>query len=126
MAVAELETDLGSPGFDGIETVGSHDRDFGSVDGTAQLLQRPLDRYTAGIHDADARAQQLGFLQTVGGEQDGGATALQIDDQVPDALPDLEIQTDRGFVEDQYRRFVQQRHRQMKPPLHAAAELRYP
>jgi hypothetical protein len=75
------------------------------------------------VHDRDAVAELLGFLDVVGREQDGLLFLLEFLDNVVDFAADLRVESGRRFIEKHDARIVHQRHGQRQALLLAAGEL---
>src|SRR5437870_1171422 len=76
----------------------------------------------AAADDGDVAAQGLGFLEVVGGENDGGAAGVDLPEELPHRTADLDIHSRGGLVEDQEARLVHERARDHQAALHASGE----
>jgi hypothetical protein len=79
--------------------------------------------HAALLEHRDAVAQRLGFFQVVGGQQHGAALLVELGDELPQRLAQLDVDTGGGLVEHDHRRLVHQRLRHQHAALHAAREL---
>ncbi len=68
------------------------------------------------------RAKRLGFLEVVRRQDDRVAVAIQLADERPEALPELDVDTRGRLVEHDHRRLVDERLADQHAALHAARE----
>ena len=80
----------------------------------------PLGHESAVVDDAHPVAEALGLFHVVGGVEHREAVTPEHLDGLQDLVAALGIDTDRGFVEDQQRRAVQQAGGDVGTPLHPA------
>src|SRR5690606_42155698 len=85
-----------------------------------QGLHRPGGDDRAAVDDRQVAAQVLGFLEVVGGEDDGGAGGVDLAQGLPHAAADLDVDTGGGLVEDQQARPRHHCAGDHQPALHAA------
>src|SRR5688572_28813664 len=93
------------------------------VGGPLELVRAPLGQDAAGVEQADAIAEQLGFGQVVGGEEDRLAPVAQAAHVVAQEAAGEDVQAGGGLVEDEERRVVNQGARDRDPLLLAGREL---
>ena len=67
-------------------------------------------------------AQRFGFLEVMRREDDRVAVAVQLADERPQALPQLDVDAGGGLVEHDHRRLVHERLADQHAPLHAARQ----
>src|SRR5579875_1179429 len=73
------------------------------------------------VHEGDPVAQRLGFFHVVGGEHDGRPPfAAQLLDALPHAVAGDRVEPHRRLVEDEQRRSVHERLRQLEASHHPA------
>ena len=97
----------------------------------ASLLRHDLDQLVVGadgdhlavVHDADAVAELLRLFHVVGRVEHRHALVAQRQDAVQDGPPALRVDADRGLVQVEHARLVQQGHADVDAPLHAAGVL---
>ncbi len=87
-----------------------------------QLARLAFGDFFAVVQHQQARAQALGFVHEVGGQQNRLALLQQQLQPLPHQVPRLRVQPGRGFVEQQQARVVDERARQAQAPLHAARQ----
>ena len=89
-----------------------------------QLLRRSLRDDFAVIDDGDAMRHAVGFLHVVSGQEHGDMLLfVQLLDVRPELVAGLRIEAERGLVEEDDFRRVQQAAGDFQAPLHAAGEL---
>jgi hypothetical protein len=73
------------------------------------------------VDDPHAVGQHVGFLEVLGGEEDGHATVGgQPADLLPEGAAALDVEACRGLVQEQDAGPVDEREREVEAPLHAA------
>ena len=88
-----------------------------------QQVLRGVERDDAArLQHRDAAAQRLGLLEIVRGEDDRVAVAVELADEAPQALPQLDVDARRGLVEHDHGRLVHERLADQHAPLHAARQ----
>ena len=87
-----------------------------------QVLRRVERDDAARLQHRDAPAQRLGFLEVVRRQDDRVAVAIQLADERPQALPQLDVDARRGLVQHDHRRLVHQRLADQHAALHAARQ----
>ena len=84
----------------------------------------PWATMLAVVDDADAMGDAVGLVHVVRGEKDGDALGLvEVLDVRPELVAALGIEAERGLVEEENFRSVQEAARDFEPALHAAGEL---
>ena len=91
-------------------------------DARQEILRRVERHDAAGLQHRDAAAQHLGFLEVVRREDDRVAVAVQLADELPEALAQLDVHARGGLVEHDDRRLVDERLADQHAALHAAGE----
>ena len=81
-----------------------------------------LGDHPAVVDDAQTVAKPLGLFHGVGGEKNGHALALEVQEPVPQGVARLGVQAGGGFVEDEQVRPVDDGPGQHEPAGHAAGE----
>jgi hypothetical protein len=76
----------------------------------------------AGVDDGDAVAEALGFLDVVGGHQDGALFGAEFGEQRVDFKADLRVEAGGGLVEEEQRGVVDEAQRDGEALLLAAGE----
>ena len=76
----------------------------------------------AGLHHRDAPAQRLGLLQVMRGQDDRVTVGVELADEGPQVLPQLDVDARGRLVEHDHRRPVHQRLRDQHATLHAAGQ----
>lgn len=79
--------------------------------------RRPFRNELPAVHDGQAIAQGVRFVQVVGGQKDRGAGLLQLPDLIPEVGAVLRIKADRRLVEEQDGRAVDQAQRDFEAAL---------
>ena len=86
-----------------------------------ERLGRALGDDAAAVDDPDAVREHVGLLEVLGREEDGhaavGREPLHL---LPERAPALHVEAGGGLVEEQDARPVDERQREVEPPLHAA------
>ena len=87
-----------------------------------ELIGRALGDHLAAVDDRQPRGELVGLLQVVGRQQHGLAAAQRASarDLLPHLGADLGVEPGRRLVEEQHLRVVDERHRDVQPPLHPA------
>ena len=86
-----------------------------------ELLGRALSDDAPVVDDPHAVRQHVGLLEVLRGEEDGhAAVARQALHLLPERAAALHVEASRGLVEEQDSRAVDERQREVEPPLHAA------
>jgi hypothetical protein len=85
-----------------------------------ELVRRSLGDHLALVNDRDAVRELIGFVQVLGGEQDGGAVRRQCAHRIPRHHPAARVQAGRRLVQEQDLRPADQAGGQVKAPPHAA------
>src|SRR5690242_20150997 len=93
------------------------------ADQAHQFVPRALGDELAVVDDADPVAQPFGLFHVVRGVQHGHPGAGQPFHALQDRVPALRVDPDRGFVQDQQLRLVQQADADVETPLHPAGVL---
>ena len=79
-----------------------------------------LGDHRAVVDDHDVVGEHVGLLQVLRGEQHRRAAAHQLLDHAPELVATLRVESGRGFVEEEHRRPVHQRGREVEPAAHPA------
>ena len=80
-----------------------------------------MGHQAAAINDSDPMSQLIRLLKVVSGEENGQPLVPgKPGDALPHGGPHLWVESDGGFVQQQHRRPVDERHRDVEPALHAA------
>ncbi len=88
-----------------------------------QEIVRGVERDdTACLEHRDAPAQRFGLLEIVCRQYDRVAIAIQLADEPPQALPQLDVDARRRLVQHDHRRLVHQRLPDQHAALHAAGQ----
>ncbi len=86
-----------------------------------QRLGRALRDDAAAVDDRQPAREPVGLLEVVGGQQDGDAIlAREADDLVPQLGARVGVEPGRRLVEEQHARPVDEAHRHVELPAHAA------
>ena len=86
-----------------------------------QLGRRALGDDLAVVDDADAVGEDVGLLEVLRGEEHGHAVVGgEARDLLPQRRAALDVEAGRRLVEEQDPRVVDEREREVEPPLHAA------
>src|ERR1019366_5979771 len=88
-----------------------------------QLTRRAFCHHTALVEHGDAVRELVGFIEVLGGEQDGDAVGNELARDLPHRVAAARIETRGRLVEEDDPRFAEQRHRKIKPAAHAARVL---
>ena len=104
---------------------GAHAEDFDHI--AFQVLGDQLARLAFGdflavVQHQQARAQALGLVHEVGGQQDGSALLQQQLQPLPHQVAGLRVEAGGGFVQQQQARAVDEGAGQRQAPLHPARE----
>ena len=85
---------------------------------------RALRDDAAVVDDADAVGDAVGLVHVMGGQEDGDALGfVELFDVSPELVAALRIEAERGLVEEEDLRRVQEAAGDFETPLHAAGEL---
>ena len=101
-------------------SVGSRSRPAAGPQLGLQLGRRPLADDAAVVDDGQSAAELVGLLEVLGGEEDGGAPAVDAADLVPHRQPAGRVEAGGGLVEEQHLGPVDEGRGQVEPPLHPA------
>ena len=74
------------------------------------------------IDDGDVAAQRFGFLEVMGGEDDGRPAGVDLAQEIPHRAPHFDIYARGGLIENQEARLVHERPRDHEATLHASRE----
>jgi predicted ATPase len=100
--------------------VGEPEPDVGAGDLALEFLGGALGDQTAVVEHRDPAGESAGFLQVLGGEEDGGALGRQLADDRPHRAPAARVQSRCRLVQEDDLRVADQRHRQVQLPAHTA------
>ena len=81
-----------------------------------QVAGRALGDDPTVVHDHQAIAEHVGFLQVVGGEEDRRAAGPQRPDVIPEIGPILRVEPRARLVEEQHLGLVHDPERDVEPP----------
>src|SRR4029077_16469281 len=95
----------------------------GSAGVSLQLAGRAQGNHFAMVHNRDSVAEALGFLDVVGGHQDGFFLAAKFLDNVVNLAANLGIEPGGRFIEEYHFRIVYESHGKGKPLLLATGKL---
>ena len=101
-------------------TVGKPQSQVNTRESPEEVMRGIQRNQLALLEHADAPAQRLGLFQIVRSQHDGMAVAVELADELPQALAQLDIHAGGRFVENDYRRLVHQSLRHQHPPFHPA------
>ena len=87
-----------------------------------QVLRRVERDDAARLHHRDAAAQRFRFLEVMRRQDDRVPVAIELADECPQALPQLDVDARRRLVQHDHRRLVHQRLADQHAPLHAARQ----
>ncbi|EXI64979.1 MAG: hypothetical protein AW07_04764 [Candidatus Accumulibacter sp. SK-11] len=78
--------------------------------------------HTTLLEHGDAATERFGLFQVVRRQDHRVAVAIETADELPQALPQLDVHAGSRLVEDDHRRLVHQRLGNQHAPLHAAGQ----
>src|SRR5882724_3834386 len=87
-----------------------------------KLGEGAFNKEFAGLNDADGVAELFDFAHDVGGEDDGFTAVPALADEVDDGAGGHDVEAVGGFVENHYRRIVDERAGDGGLLLHAGGE----
>src|SRR5947207_2659645 len=107
--------------FAGWRAVPGNRLDRRAADLRLELFRGALGDDMAVVDDPDAARERVGLLEVLGREEDGDAVlAREPGDLGPEGGPALHVEPGRRLVEEEDRRPVGEREREVEPALHAA------
>ena len=102
-----------------VALVGDHDLDA-AAQGVLELVRTALGDHPSRVDDHDLIRELVGFVQVLGGQQDGRAVGGEFSDSGPDLGPAARVQAGGRLVEKQHQRGDDQARHHVQPTAHAA------
>ena len=104
-----------------VPRLGGDDLDGRPADLRLERARRALGDDPPAVDDPDPVGEDVGFFEVLRGEEDRDAVLLrEAGDLDPERVPALRVEPGRRLVEEEDRRPVEEREREVEPPLHPA------